>query len=226
MSGFQITAKSDPEAFAKLVEQRRKEIAQKMRRGVESGGRSKLLLPMRDATRRAFPTSRKLPTTWRGQTYPTAPRNTLEPAYSVFSAFPPIIRTFQKNTTIRPTGGKRFLWIPTENVPRGAGGKPQSPKQVEAAYGAFVVKPAKRGKLALVEAEARAANGSRERRRRKSSPFKKATRAGRQAGRVKLVPMFILVRQVTLRQRIDPLTVLMAGVSGFVADVQSAVDRA
>ena len=43
---------------------------------------------------------------------------------------------------------------------------------------------------------------------------------------MKLVPMFILVRQVTLRQRIDPRSVLMAGVSGFVADVQAAVDRA
>ncbi len=215
------------------LEAERKGIARKLRKVVEGIGRSHVLMPMRDATRKAFPTSRKMPTTWRGQVYPEAPRNTLEPAYVVYSEAAGLIQTHIDGATIRPTGGKRFLWIPTANVPLRPGGKRWGPKEIEERFKGFRLKPTKRGGyLATVEAQARKGFaqdpndwlGKRHiNRRAKSFRWLRATKKARTENRVQSVPMFILVRQVTLRKRIDPDAIMAAAAGPFAAAVSRAL---
>lgn len=214
-----------PDAIPQALEAEREALAMRLRSGVERAGRQALLLPLRERTRRAFPKARKLPTTWRGKTYPESRRHTLTPAYVVSSAAPRIISAFVRDTVIAPKGGKRFLWIPTENVPRGAGGKPRSPAEIKRAFGDFAYKPSGEGRfVATVKAEAKAAPAPS--RRRRGSPVKRASKAARKAGRAHDAVMFVLVRQVRLRQRLDLPSILAEAAPRFAAIVAGELRRA
>lgn len=69
----------------------------------------------------------RLANTWQDTVYPVG-RDSLSPAAWIESRAPKIIDAFSRGATIRPLAGRRYLWIPTDNVPRararvGAGGQ-------------------------------------------------------------------------------------------------------
>ncbi len=61
----------------------------------------------------------KLPNTWTARSYPDGEKNSINPAGVVYSRAPEIMDAFTRGATIRPVAGSKFLWIPTNNVPRG-----------------------------------------------------------------------------------------------------------
>lgn len=75
----------------------------------------------------------KVANTWRGATYPTGGRVSLSPAAFVFSKAPKIVDAFDRAPVIRTVNGKKYLAIPTANVPRaGTRGHPRmTPAEVE-----------------------------------------------------------------------------------------------
>lgn len=99
--------------------------------------------------------SQRLANTWRGRVYPKA-RRSLTPAGYVWSNAPEIINSYAAGATLRPHGGKRYLWIPTRNVPRrGRGaGKRLTPDEVEIEFNQdLIVRKGKgRNRLAFVSA--------------------------------------------------------------------------
>lgn len=132
--------------------------------------------------------SQRLANTWRGQTYPKG-RRSLTPAGYVWSNAPAILESYAAGATLHPLGGKKYLWIPTKNVPRrgrGRGRKPISPTDVDIMFNQDLIIRNGRGrtKLAFVKA-ARARNGRGVRR-------STAGRA-RQGRASELVLMFVLV---------------------------------
>ena len=78
----------------------------------------------------------KVANTWRGVTYPVGGRVSLAPAAFVFSKAPKIVDAFERAPTIRTVNGKKYLAIPTANVPRtGTRGHPRmTPAEVETAF--------------------------------------------------------------------------------------------
>lgn len=78
----------------------------------------------------------KVANTWRGVTYPVGGRVSLSPAAFVFSKAPKIVDAFERAPVIRTINGRKYLAIPTENVPRtGARGHPRmTPAEVETAF--------------------------------------------------------------------------------------------
>ena len=66
---------------------------------------------------RAAGLGERLAKTWQGKRYPEKGAS-LNPAAYVWSKAPEIIDSFSRGAHILPLGGKRFLWIPTDNVPR------------------------------------------------------------------------------------------------------------
>jgi len=75
----------------------------------------------------------KVANTWRGVTYPVGGRVSLSPASFVFSKAPKIVDAFERAPVIRTVNGRKYLAIPTENVPRlGTRGHPRmTPAEVE-----------------------------------------------------------------------------------------------
>jgi hypothetical protein len=124
----------------------------------------------------------------------SAAKRTHAPAVVVWTKAPKILFAFARGVTIRSQKGL-WLAIPTEHTPR-RGRRLATPKETEAIFGQKLIFVAGRGgnMLAFVEA-VRAKSGR---------GFRRATRRRTKAGREKqLVLMFVMVRQVTLRKRID-----------------------
>ncbi|RXF72119.1 DUF6441 family protein [Hansschlegelia zhihuaiae] len=131
----------------------------------------------------------------RGVVYPRPGIRTLSPAAFIFSKAPRIISAFESGAVIRPVGGQKFLWIPTENVPRSGRGR-MSPGAVEERFGDFDYVPSllSRGTfLAVVNARRSAKTG----RARSVLGLKRAPR------KVDRLVMFVLVKFTTLRKRLD-----------------------
>ncbi|MBM3552503.1 MAG: hypothetical protein FJX45_12230 [Alphaproteobacteria bacterium] len=124
-----ITLEIDNRAISNAVEGERIELAKRVRLATENTGYEKLTEPLREMTREAL-NSRKMPTTWREKLYPEEARHTLTPAFFVYSLVPQAMVAFEEGATITPIGGKKYLWIPTENVPRGKGGARFTPKKI------------------------------------------------------------------------------------------------
>ncbi|MFD1330714.1 DUF6441 family protein [Methylopila musalis] len=82
----------------------------------------------------------RLANTVRGLVYPKGATETLSPAAFIFSRAPRIVAAFEQAPTIRPVKGSKFLWIPTENVPK-QGRRRMSPGRVEEIYGDFEYVP-------------------------------------------------------------------------------------
>lgn len=132
---------------------------------------------------------------WRGKFYANEsdPRG---PAAFVWSKAPRILDFFSSSKIITPIGAA--FAVPTENVPRGARGRRLSPIEVEARFNAEL-KPVRlrSGRIGLFISTVRAKSTRR--------PGLRAATRGRLAqGRpVKMVLMFVLLRQVRSQQLID-----------------------
>lgn len=155
----------------------------------------------------------KLANAWRGETYPKAGVS-LDPASWVHTNAPTIMRIFADGGTILPTGGRRYLAIPTANVPFKGKGKLMTPLDVEVAFNQdLIIRHGRAGRL-LAFVNVIAAKNNR--------GFRQATKGRLAQGRaVKLVLMFTLVRSVTLAKRIDPDAVAERWAGRFDALVQA-----
>lgn len=134
---------------------------------------------------------------WRGETYPKG-RDSMGPASYVKTNAPRIIDAFSRVQVILPTDGRRYLAIPTKNVPLKGRGRKMTPVEVEASFNQdLILRPSRTRRSAFLGfvnvIQAKNLKG-----------WRRAT-AGRLAqGRaVKLVLMFVFVRSVKTRQRLD-----------------------
>jgi hypothetical protein len=125
----------------------------------------------------------------------------LEPSGYVYSRAPEIIEPYLTGATIRPTGGRQYLWIPTKNVPRRRGrgpGKPMMPEEVEAKFNQdLIIRPAKTGGnlLAFI---------SQERGLTKRGALRKVRKGRKGFGATaELVLMFTLIRSTTRPKKLD-----------------------
>lgn len=139
---------------------------------------------------------RQLAYTWQGEAYPKS-GTSMEPAAYVFSKAPKIISLFATGAVIRPVNGSKYLWIPTDAVPRrrGRGAKSRmTPEEVERYFNTDIYVRRGRGgrNLAYV-------NASPARSRRRSGQATKGPR--RRVEQPILV--FVLVRQVQGRRKLD-----------------------
>ena len=132
----------------------------------------------------------RLARTIRSETYPKA-RPSLNAAALVWSKAPVIISAHDTGPLIRSRGGL-WLAIPTEAAGRGRGGKRPTPREWEARPGLTLrVIPRRRGPSLLV-AEGRLNSKGR------------AVASRSKTGRgLTSVPIFLLVKQVRLRKRLD-----------------------
>lgn len=140
-----LTARMDPLAPVLSAEQER--IARRVTAGMRKVT-SGVTDDVRDQVRRAGLGAR-LANTWRGITYPREGYD-LRSAAFVYSRAPKIMISFSTGPTVRPQGGRRYLWIPTENVPRAGrrgSATPATPQEVEARFGPFFFRAARRGGL-------------------------------------------------------------------------------
>jgi hypothetical protein len=159
------------------------------------------------AQTRAAGLGSRLPTTWQSRFYPN-PGDIRGPAGFVWSQAPRIMSLFAYGGTIRPHGGSNYLWIPTDAVPlstsgprgstRRGGKRKMTPTEVEYHFNQdLFVRRGKNGHflafLNLVTAKSRKRPGFRQ-------PTRRRAAAGRKAS---AVLMFVLVRSVTFRKRID-----------------------
>ena len=132
----------------------------------------------------------RLARTIRAQTYP-AGKPSLNAAALVWSRAPVIISAHDTGPLIRSRGGL-WLAIPTEAAGKGRGGKRPTPREWEARTGLtlrFI--PRRRGPSLLV------AEGRLNSKRRAVASRSKTGRG------LTSVPIFLMVRQVRLRKRLD-----------------------
>lgn len=146
----------------------------------------------------------RLANTWRDRVYPER-RRSMTPSGYIWSNAPAIIDGFSRGATIVARGGKRFLAIPTKNVPlarRSAGRTkrgPMTPAEVEHAFNADLFY--KRGKQGRVLAflnlvRAKTPKG----RQRVRRPTKGRSRQGREP---QPILMFVMVPNVRLPKLFD-----------------------
>lgn len=80
----------------------------------------------------------KLANTIRNEVYPRT-QNSLDPAAVIWTKAPEIIESYALGATIRPANGGRYLWIPTDEVPKKRNGRALDPQEVEARFGRRLV---------------------------------------------------------------------------------------
>jgi len=201
-----------------------RDAARAMRRGVERAGRE-VQGELRAQARGAgfSDRGRAIANAWRLSVYPppaAAPR-TLRPAALVWSNAPKLVEAFDSGVSITADGG-RYLAFPTgynaAGGRRGAsarGGLRVTPQQMQAARGeAFIIRSKSNPAVRLWCLRVRAASGIKRRSRRLRLFVGSTTevltgrrRGQQQAAREILaqgfVPMFFLLRQVSLRKRLD-----------------------
>ncbi|WP_287882874.1 MULTISPECIES: DUF6441 family protein [Paracoccus] len=132
----------------------------------------------------------RLARTIRSQTYPKA-RPSLNAAALVWSKAPVIISAHDTGPLIRSRGGL-WLAIPTEAAGKGRGGKRPTPREWEARTGLKLRLIPRRTGPSLLVAEGRLNSRGR------------AVASRSKTGRgLTSVPIFLMVRQVRLRKRLD-----------------------
>lgn len=144
--------------------------------------------------------SRRLANTWRSKRYPEGRPSASSAAY-VWSRAPDIVDAFERGPLIRTVNGRKYLAIPTDNVPArrsGSGGKGSrmSPEQVEIAFNQDLhfAKTSNGRLIAYVEVIGA----------KNQKGFRPATPQRLASGRkVAAVVMFILVPTVQVRKRLD-----------------------
>jgi len=136
----------------------------------------------------------RLARTWRRQVFPTT-RDSVDAAGWIYTKAPKLIDVFDRGATIVPLGGRRYLAIPTENVPLKRRRR-MTPLEVEAAFNQDLIirQNAKGTVLGFVNVlQSRNLRG-----------FRRATARRLAQGRgLKLVLMFVFVRQAVLRKRLN-----------------------
>jgi len=146
----------------------------------------------------------KVANTWRGVTYPAGGRVSLSPAAFVFSKAPKIVDAFERAPTIRTVNGRKYLAIPTANVPRGGGrGHPRmTPAEVETYFNQDLkFARAKSGRLiAYIDAAGSAGGGVR---RLGGKQLGRLYRGKGQPARHIQVVMFILTLTAKMPKRLN-----------------------
>jgi hypothetical protein len=147
----------------------------------------------------------RLANTWRMKVYPEGGRTSLEPSIVVWTKAPKIVDAFSRGATIYPTGGRRYIAIPTDNVPpalrgrRARGQRLMTPEEVEAAFNQdLIIRNGRMGhKLAFVNVvQAKSV---------RRPGFRRATKGRLAQGReVRLVLMFTFVPQAKLPKKLNP----------------------
>jgi len=159
---------------------------------------------------------RRLANTWRGKVFPGG-GSSFTPAGFVWSKAAKIVGAFATGATILPTDGRRYLAIPTNNVPLKARGRRMTPVEVEATFNQDLIVRMGRGGRKLAFVNVIAAKNKR--------GFRAATKGRLAQGRqVKLVLMFILVPAVRIPKRIDPDATFQRWAGRYDALVQSRWD--
>jgi hypothetical protein len=141
----------------------------------------------------------RLANTWRGNAYPRTGRS-MAPAGYIWSNAPEIVDSFVRGAQIVPLAGRKYLAIPTNNVPRAIGrrGATQrmTPEQVETAFNQDLF--FKRGRDGHVLAFINAV------RSKNRKGWRQGTKARLKQGRnIKPVLMFVLVRAVRMPKLLD-----------------------
>ena len=169
-------------------------------------------------TRAGF--GRKLANTWRSQTFPKGGKASLGAAGVVFSKASKIIRAFSEGVTIRAKRG-RFLAVPTPAAPRkGKGGKRLTPRNFpEERLGKLRFVPRRAGLALLVVDNVRA---SFSRKTGALRGFRKASaRSLRTGAGLTTAVMFVLVPQIRLRRRFNPLRAARKSINRLPARIVS-----
>ncbi|EDX79953.1 hypothetical protein BBAL3_1110 [Brevundimonas sp. BAL3] len=76
----------------------------------------------------------RLANTIRSEVYPRA-QVSLDAAALIWTKAPQIIESYASGATIRPVNGGRYLWVPTDEVPKTRRGQRLGPQEVEARFG-------------------------------------------------------------------------------------------
>lgn len=144
---------------------------------------------------------RRLANTWRTAIYPRSQKSAGAAAL-VYSKAPEIIRAHTEGATIRASSS-RFLAIPTESVPRARPGQERiTPSNwPEHRLGPLRFVKTRRGAMLVVDGVRVSASGRVSRIRSRAATSRRGATSGL-AGRA-TVPMFILVRQVRLKKKLD-----------------------
>lgn len=152
-----------------------------------------------DIRQAGFKDARKLANTWRADPYPAKGRSSLRPAAWIYSNADAIIASHEEGATIRPVNGARFLWIPTENVPRqGRGGKLMTPLDVDFRFDGMEIIPGTRPGVFLA-----VVTGIQRTNKRGRTRTREATARRLKMGDVaEAVHMFTLVPMVRLPKRL------------------------
>lgn len=147
----------------------------------------------------------RLANTWRLKVYPEGGRTSLEPSIVVWTKAPKIIDAFSRGVTIYPTGGRRYIAIPTNNVPpalrgsRARGQRLMTPEEVEVAFNQDLI--IRNGRMGRRLAFVSVVQGRSSRR----GGYRQATaRRVAQGREVKLVLMFTLVPSAQLPKKLNP----------------------
>lgn len=168
-----------------------------IRRGATIAARriaTRAKLALRQDVRRAG-LGPRLANTWQDRVYPQQ-QESLRPSAFVWSKAGELISAHTEGATIRAANGV-YLAVPTKNVPRRRN-RLATPAEVLALYGVetFNIVRGRGGNLLLMVPAVRS---------RKGNSWRRASsiRTGRQGRKAEMVLMFVLVRQVTLRKRLD-----------------------
>jgi len=137
----------------------------------------------------------RLAKTWQGKRFPEG-RPSINAAAFVWSKAPKIVDAFDRGAVIRTINGRRYLAIPTENVPRRAYNRRMKPEEVENVFNQDLKFSRTRKGEIVAYVEAMRANNGRGFRR----PSKGRFAQGRSA---QTVIMFFLVPTVRLAKRLD-----------------------
>lgn len=161
----------------------------------------------------------RLANTWRSNVYPVAnPTKTLDPTGLITSNATEIVSAFDPGGTISPVE-RKYLAIPTKNVPRTRAGRPMSLGEMQFTYG-NIIRPikGKNGQIVMVMPAIAAKN---------KRGWRKATKRRIAQGRdIQMVVMFILVRQVRLKQSLNWRRITQRLQTEFPQVVQAAIARA
>ena len=138
----------------------------------------------------------KVANTWRSKVFPQRGAS-FDPSGFVWSRAPGIADAFDRNPLIVTVNGRKFLAIPTENVPRsGRYNRRMAPAQVSKAYGQALTFVREKNGNVLVFVKQVAANTKK--------GFTTSKLALKKAGRkATLVLMFVLTPAVRVGKRMD-----------------------
>lgn len=179
---------------------------QAVERGAMAGARrfrTRLKLALRDDVRRSGLGDR-VANAWRDEVYPKGGKLSMRPTVFAWSKAPEIMHGHSGGKTITAGGGK-FLAIPTRDVPLKRAGRPLTVEECQDRFGKRLVfvpgssggrYGAARGGVALMVLKDLKI-------RRSSGRWRNASKKEKARGASHDVVMFILVRQVSLRARLN-----------------------